>query len=54
MPWRLPCPPGSAYKPGAVQTENKMRKARGLLVLGGVLGVTGVALASPPPYSNSH
>jgi uncharacterized protein YcfJ len=31
-----------------------MRKARGLLVLTGVLGVTGVALASPPPYSNSH
>jgi len=31
-----------------------MRKARSLLVLVGVLGVTGVALASPPPYSNSH
>lgn len=31
-----------------------MRKARGLLVTVGVLGVTGVALASPPPYSNSH
>ena len=31
-----------------------MRKARGLLALLGVLGVTGVALASPPPYSNSH
>jgi uncharacterized protein YcfJ len=31
-----------------------MRKARGLLVLVGVLGVTGVALATPPPYSNSR
>ncbi len=31
-----------------------MRKARGLLVMVGVLGVTGVALASPPPYSNSR
>jgi uncharacterized protein YcfJ len=34
--------------------ENKMRKARGLLVLAGVLGVTGVALAAPPPWSNSR
>ena len=31
-----------------------MRKARGLLVLVGVLGVTGVALAAPPPWSNSR
>ena len=31
-----------------------MRKARGLLVLAGVLGVTGVALAAPPPWSNSR
>jgi uncharacterized protein YcfJ len=31
-----------------------MRKARGLLVLVGVLGVTGVAVASPPPWSNSR
>ena len=31
-----------------------MRMARGLLVLAGVLGVTGVALASPPPWSNSR
>ena len=29
-----------------------MRKARGLLALAGVLGVTGVALAAPPPYSS--
>jgi uncharacterized protein YcfJ len=31
-----------------------MRKARGLLALVGVLGVTGVALAAPPPWSNSR
>ena len=31
-----------------------MRKARGLLVLVGVFGVTGVALAAPPPWSNSR
>ena len=31
-----------------------MRKARGLLVLVGVLGVTGVALAAPPPWSNAR
>jgi uncharacterized protein YcfJ len=31
-----------------------MRKARAVLVLAGVLGVTGVALASPPPWSNSR
>ena len=31
-----------------------MRNARGLLVLVGVLGVTGVALAAPPPWSNSR
>lgn len=31
-----------------------MRKARVVLVLAGVLGVTGVALASPPPWSNSR
>lgn len=31
-----------------------MRTARGLLVLAGVLAVTGVALASPPPWSNSR
>lgn len=31
-----------------------MRMARSLLVLAGVLGVTGVALASPPPWSNSR
>lgn len=31
-----------------------MRKARGLLVLAGVFGVTSVALASPPPWSNSR
>jgi uncharacterized protein YcfJ len=31
-----------------------MRKARSLLVLVGVLGVTGVALAAPPPWSNSR
>ena len=30
-----------------------MRKARGVLVLAGVLGVTGVALAAPPPWSKS-
>lgn len=29
-----------------------MRKARVVLVLAGVLGVTAVALASPPPWSN--
>jgi uncharacterized protein YcfJ len=34
--------------------ENKMRKVRVVLVLAGVLGVTGVALASPPPWSNSR
>jgi uncharacterized protein YcfJ len=31
-----------------------MRTARGLLVLVGVLGVTSVALAAPPPWSNSR
>ncbi len=31
-----------------------MRRARGLLVLAGVLGVTSVALAAPPPWSNSR
>ncbi len=31
-----------------------MRMARGLLVLAGVLGVTSVALAAPPPWSNSR
>jgi uncharacterized protein YcfJ len=34
--------------------ETKMRKARGLLAVVGVLGVTGVALASPPPWSNAR
>jgi uncharacterized protein YcfJ len=31
-----------------------MRKARVVLVLAGVFGVTSVALASPPPWSNSR
>jgi uncharacterized protein YcfJ len=31
-----------------------MRKARGLLVLIGVFGATSVALAAPPPWSNSR
>lgn len=31
-----------------------MRMARGLLVVAGVLGVTSVALAAPPPWSNSR
>ena len=34
--------------------ENKMRKARVVLVLAGVFGVTSVALASPPPWSSSR
>jgi uncharacterized protein YcfJ len=46
--------PKLGLQAGQGRTENKMRKARGLLVLAGVIGVTGVALASPPPYSNSH
>ena len=47
------CPKLGALQPGRLK-ENKMRKARGLLVLAGVLGVTGVALAAPPPWSNSR
>ena len=31
-----------------------MRKARVMAVLAGVLGVTGVAFAAPPPWSNSR
>jgi uncharacterized protein YcfJ len=34
--------------------ENKMRAAKVLVVLAGVVGVTGAALASPPPWSNSR
>jgi uncharacterized protein YcfJ len=34
--------------------ENKMRNARGWVVLAGVFGVTGVALAAPPSWSNGR
>jgi uncharacterized protein YcfJ len=34
--------------------EIQMRKARNLLVLVGLLSVTGVALSAPPPWSNSR